>query len=176
VNISPIQLRRADFVSGFLRVAQPWSNGDVGLDIEITEGVLQDDSEVEIKKLNVLRASGTRIAIDDFGTGFSSLSRISSLPVDILKIDRSFVRRIPEEKCGRTLVATIISLARAFDMSVVAEGVETTEQLDALWEMGCDQSQGYLHSVPVTRDEFAQLLVHGKGRVMLPAIAPERCK
>lgn len=176
VNISPIQLRRADFVLGFLKATQSWSNSHAGLDLEITEGVLQEDSEAEVKKLNVLRANGTKIAVDDFGTGYSSLSRISSLPIDTLKIDRSFVGRLPDEKTGRTLVSTIISLARAFEMTVVAEGVETTEQLGVLWEMGCDQSQGYLHSIPVTRDEFADLLQHGKGRLMLPAIPPDERK
>lgn len=176
VNISPIQLRRADFVLGFLKATQSWSNSHAGLDLEITEGVLQEDSEAEVKKLNVLRANGTKIAVDDFGTGYSSLSRISSLPIDTLKIDRSFVGRLPDEKTGRTLVSTIISLARAFEMTVVAEGVETTEQLGVLWEMGCDQSQGYLHSIPVTRDEFANLLQHGKGRLMLPAIPPDERK
>jgi diguanylate cyclase (GGDEF)-like protein len=171
VNISPVQLRRADFVQQFLKVTQSWSNRCAGLDVEITEGVLQDDSEAEIKTLNVLRANGVKIAIDDFGTGYSSLSRLSSLPIDTLKIDRTFVSRLPDETSGKTLVSTIISLARAFEMTVVAEGVETTEQLGALWEMGCDQSQGFLHSQPVSRDEFAQLLQHGKGRLMLPAIA-----
>jgi diguanylate cyclase (GGDEF)-like protein len=174
VNISPVQLLRADFVQSFLKATQSWSNAFAGLDIEITEGVLQDDAESEIKKLALLRAAGVKTAIDDFGTGYSSLSRISSLPIDTLKIDRSFIRGLPDDKGARTLVSTIISLARAFEMTVVAEGVETTEQLGVLWDLGCDQSQGFLHSIPVTRDELAQLLQVGKGNLMLPAIGRER--
>jgi diguanylate cyclase (GGDEF)-like protein len=169
VNISPIQLRRPDFAQRFLESIAPWSTRFAGLDVEITEGSLQEDSEADVRKLKTLRAAGVKIAIDDFGTGYSSLTRLASLPIDTLKIDRSFVSKLPDEKIGRTLVATIISLARAFEMNVVAEGVETTEQLGVLWEMGCDQSQGYLHSKPVTREELAQLLEHGKGKLMLPA-------
>ncbi len=158
--------------SGTARCSRGWACELSGLDVEITEGALQEDSEAEIRKLKVLQAAGARIAIDDFGTGYSSLARLSSLPVDTLKIDRSFVSRLPDEKSGRTLVSTIISLARAMNMTVVAEGVETTEQLGVLWEMGCDQSQGYLHSKPVNREELAQLLEHGKGKLMLPAANP----
>jgi diguanylate cyclase (GGDEF)-like protein len=172
VNISPIQLRRPDFAQRFLEATASWSNRFAGLDVEITEGALQEDSEADVRKLKTLRAAGAKIAIDDFGTGYSSLTRLASLPIDTLKIDRSFVSKLPDEKIGRTLVTTIISLARAFEMNVVAEGVETTEQLGVLWEMGCDQSQGYLHSKPVTREELAQLLEHGKGKLMLPAAKP----
>jgi diguanylate cyclase (GGDEF)-like protein len=172
VNISPVQLRRPDFAQLFLEATSKRSGGFAGLDVEITEGALQEDSDTDVRKLKMLRAAGAKIAIDDFGTGYSSLTRLASLPIDTLKIDRSFVSKLPDEKIGRTLVATIISLARAFEMNVVAEGVETTEQLGMLWEMGCDQSQGYLHSKPVTREELAQLLEHGKGKLMLPAAKP----
>jgi diguanylate cyclase (GGDEF)-like protein len=172
VNISPVQLRRPDFAQVFLDSVAGWSNRFAGLDLEITEGALHEDSEGDVRKLKMLRAAGVKISIDDFGTGYSSLTRLSTLPIDTLKIDRSFVMRLPDEKVGRTLVSTIISLARAFEMSVVAEGVETTEQLGALWEMGCDQSQGYLHSKPVNRDDLAKLLEHGSGKLMLPAAKP----
>jgi diguanylate cyclase (GGDEF)-like protein len=173
VNISPVQLRRPDFAQVFLDAVGGWSNRLAGLDVEITEGALQEDADGgDVRKLKVLRAAGVRIAIDDFGTGYSSLARLAGLPIDTLKIDRGFVSKLPGEKTGRTLVATIISLARAFEMNVVAEGVETTEQLGVLWEMGCDQSQGYLHSKPVGRDELAKLLEHGSGKLMLPAATP----
>jgi diguanylate cyclase (GGDEF)-like protein len=172
VNISPVQLRRPDFAQVFLEAIGGWSNRFAGLDVEITEGALHEDSEGDVRKLKMLRAAGVKIAIDDFGTGYSSLTRLSTLPIDTLKIDRSFVSRLPDEKVGRTLVSTIISLARAFEMSVVAEGVETTEQLGALWEMGCDQSQGYLHAKPVNREELAKLLENGAGKLMLPAAKP----
>ena len=108
-----------------------------------------------------LRTCGARIAIDDFGTGYSSLSRLSSLPVDTLKIDRSFVRQLPESAQGLTLVQTVVSLAQAFAMTTVAEGVETQAQFDLLRDAGCTQSQGYLHSRPVSAEAFTALLRDG---------------
>jgi EAL domain-containing protein (putative c-di-GMP-specific phosphodiesterase class I) len=106
-----------------------------------------------------LRSSGLRIAIDDFGTGYSSLARLSELPIDSLKIDRVFTARLNDDRRSCTLVATIIDLAHAFDMTTVAEGVESQEQLDYLIHCGCDESQGYLHSRPVPEAEFVQLLL-----------------
>ncbi|HKU16463.1 MAG TPA: EAL domain-containing protein [Steroidobacteraceae bacterium] len=169
VNISPVQLRRPDFVSRFTKLTQSWACSTCGLDIEITEGTLQDDSDATLKKLERLRAAGARIAIDDFGTGYSSLSRLADLAIDTLKIDRSFISRLrPNDRSSKTLVQTIISLARAFNMTVIAEGVETVEQLGMLWEMDCDQAQGYLHSKPVDATEMVQLLEHGRGNMILP--------
>ena len=162
VNISPAQLRQADFTTQFLNATGAWSTAAAGLDIEITEGALQGDSAVEIRRLEQLRANGTRIAIDDFGTGYSSLSRLSALPVDTLKIDRSFVMRLEANSQGGALVRTIISLARAFSMTTVAEGVETPQQFAALLAAGCTQSQGYLHSRPVPAAEFVALLRNGR--------------
>lgn len=164
VNVSTVQLRRPDFADRFLQVITPWANGAWGLDIEITEGALFDDCAAEVEQLQRLRAAGVRVAIDDFGTGYSSLSRLSDLPIDTLKIDRSFVSRLPDDGLGRTLVATIISLAHAFGMSVVAEGVETEEQLGALRDIGSDEAQGFLLSKPVARDAFTELLEQGNVR------------
>jgi len=160
VNIAPMQLRLSSFVADFLRATRGWSTEVCGLDIEITEGALDEDSAPEIRKLRLLRSAGVKIAIDDFGTGYSSLSRLSSLPIDTLKIDRSFVTTLPQDP-GRVLVKTIISLARAFDMTTVAEGVERQEQLDFLWHAGCDHSQGFLHSKPVAADALVSLLERG---------------
>jgi EAL domain-containing protein (putative c-di-GMP-specific phosphodiesterase class I) len=170
VNISPLQLRHVDFTAGFLKQVESWSTPQWGLDVEITESTLLDDSSAEIKKLKLLRTSGVKIAIDDFGTGYSSLSRLSKLPIDTLKIDRSFISPLVEDPSAHILVKTIIALARAFKMTTVAEGVETQAQLDLLWQMGCDQSQGYLHSRPVPAEEFAVLLQHGKDAVILPGV------
>jgi diguanylate cyclase (GGDEF)-like protein len=169
VNVSPAQLRLPGFAPNLQNVLKGWATHTAGLDIEITEGAIQEDSAAELRKLKQLRSAGVRIAIDDFGTGYSSLSRLSSLPIDTLKIDRSFVRQVPTEAGGKILVETIISLARAFNMTTVAEGVETREQLDFLLQVGCNQSQGYLHSKPIPAPEFANLLAHGKGRMVLPA-------
>ncbi len=169
VNISPLQLRQADLATHLLNVTSAWSTRNAGLDIEITEGALQGDSSEEIGRLELLRSRGVKIAIDDFGTGYSSLSRLSSLPVDTLKIDRSFVMKLPENAQGITLVQTVISLAQAFSMNTVAEGVETREQFDLLKKFGCGQSQGYLHSKPVPAKDFVALLRHGQGELTLPA-------
>jgi EAL domain-containing protein (putative c-di-GMP-specific phosphodiesterase class I) len=106
-----------------------------------------------------MRNAGIRIAIDDFGTGYSSLARLSELPIDTLKIDRVFTRRLPQDRRTGKLVATVIDLAHAFDMTTVAEGVETQGQLAYIARAGCDESQGYLHSRPIPRAEFEQLLL-----------------
>ena len=173
VNISPAQLRQSDFTTQFLNATGAWSTARAGLDVEITEGALQGDSAVEIGRLEQLRASGARIAIDDFGTGYSSLSRLSSLPVDTLKIDRCFVMRLEANSQGDALVRTIISLARAFSMTTVAEGVETPQQFAALQGAGCTQSQGYLHSRPVPAADFVALMRNGRDDLTRPAARVE---
>jgi EAL domain-containing protein (putative c-di-GMP-specific phosphodiesterase class I)/CheY-like chemotaxis protein len=169
VNISMPQLQRADFAHRFLQLTRPWASGIFSLDIEITEAALLGDTAADMKKLKLLRSAGIRIAIDDFGSGASSLGKLSDLPIDSLKIDRTFVKGLPEDRTSVAVVSTIISLARGLKLAVVAEGVETREQLETLRQLGCDQSQGYLHSEAVTRDEFSELLAHGKGWLMLPA-------
>ncbi len=168
VNVSPVQLRDANLAPCLLRYTGGWTSPAVGLDLEITEGALAEEFSGDLQKLQIMRSAGARVAIDDFGTGYSSLGRLEQLPIDMLKIDRSFVRGMRQGARGKKLVMIIISIARAFGLSVVAEGVEEQSELDALWELGCDQSQGYLHSKPVSRDAFAQLLAHGNGRFILP--------
>jgi diguanylate cyclase (GGDEF)-like protein len=168
VNIAPIQLRQPDFAAEFLDHLQSCNEAGFGLDIEITEGVLREDSIDDIRKLTTLRRQGVKVAIDDFGTGYSSLARLSALPIDTLKIDRSFVSTLGSPS-GRTLVKTIISLAKAFGMTTIGEGVETHEQLDALWSMGCDESQGFLHSKALPARELATVLAQGQGNLLLAA-------
>jgi EAL domain-containing protein (putative c-di-GMP-specific phosphodiesterase class I) len=111
-----------------------------------------------VSQLRVLRRSGVRVAIDDFGTGYSSLSRLAELPVDMLKIDRSFVSQLTTSGTGRTVAETIIALGKAFNMTTLAEGVETSEQFDLLAHLGCDQSQGYLHSRPLPSADLEPML------------------
>jgi EAL domain-containing protein (putative c-di-GMP-specific phosphodiesterase class I) len=171
VNIAPAQLRHPDFESRFINTIVPWSTPEWGLDIEITEGVLNEDSVAEITKLTRLRHAGVRIAIDDFGTGYSSLSRLAALPIDTLKIDRSFVRQSVDSEAGTSLVRTIIVLARTFNMTTVAEGVETPREFALMGELGCDQSQGFLHSAAVPKDRFVVLLREGGGPRAMPAAA-----
>jgi diguanylate cyclase (GGDEF)-like protein len=162
VNISPPELHRRNAAREIVDclgdlVGDPlWC-----LDVEITEGALIDDSSACVHALRMLQAAGVRIAIDDFGTGFSSLGRLSQLPIDTLKIDRSFTSKLPGDSQGCTLVSTIIDLAHAFNMKTVAEGVETQAQLEYLTSKGCDESQGYLHSRPIPSVEFERLMGGG---------------
>ena len=158
VNVSPLQLRRRDFVPGMLSSVTALAGAAGGIDIEITESMLMQDIELSIRKLEELREARIGVAIDDFGTGYSSLRLLSRLPVDTLKIDRSFIQAIAQGPHAMTLVSTIISLARAFDMRVVAEGVETSEQLDLLRVMGCDQAQGFYLGRPVPSAEVPALI------------------
>jgi diguanylate cyclase (GGDEF)-like protein len=158
VNVSPVQLRQQDFAARFLAIAQLRAQGFGGLDVEITEGVLLEDPVFLAGTLQTLRDEGVRVAIDDFGTGYSSLSRLSQLPVDTLKIDRSFITRLVEDPTAQAVVSTIVSLARAFKLGTVAEGVETVEQVKLLQSLGCEQSQGYLHSRPIPAEQFEALL------------------
>jgi EAL domain-containing protein (putative c-di-GMP-specific phosphodiesterase class I) len=160
VNVSPTELRRRGFEHEIvLAVGTLADDAGWGIDIEVTEGALLGDSSSCVQALRLMRSAGIRIAIDDFGTGYSSLARLSELPIDTLKIDRVFTRRLPGDRRSGTLVATIIDLAHAFDMTTVAEGVETQGQLEYLARAGCDESQGFLHSRPLPRAEFEQLLV-----------------
>jgi diguanylate cyclase (GGDEF)-like protein len=148
VNVSPLQLRRRDFADRVLASIEHSDKQSCGVDLEITESMLMQDLELSIRKLAQLREAGIGIAIDDFGTGYSSLRLLARLPVDTLKVDRSFIQSIADTPNVMTLVATIISLARAFNMHTVAEGVETAEQLRILRAVNCDQAQGYLFGRP----------------------------
>ncbi len=148
VNVSPLQLRRRDFADRVLAGIEPAVKQSCCVDIEITESMLMQDLELSIRKLAQLREAGIGIAIDDFGTGYSSLRLLARLPVDTLKVDRSFIQSIGDTPNVMTLVSTIVSLARAFNMYTVAEGVETAEQLQMLRAMKCDQAQGFLFGRP----------------------------
>jgi diguanylate cyclase (GGDEF)-like protein len=158
VNVSPLQLRRRDFVERVLASIKPAIKQPAGVDIEITESMLMQDLELSIGKLSQLREAGIGVAIDDFGTGYSSLRLLARLPVDTLKVDRSFIQSIADSPNMMTLVSTIVSLARAFNMKTVAEGVETAEQLQMLRLIKCDQAQGFLHGRPTPASEVPSVI------------------
>ena len=158
VNVSPLQLRDPEFCARFLATVGRELGGAGGIDVEITEGALLDDAVFLGRTLQVMRDEGVRVAIDDFGTGYSSLSRLADLPVDTLKIDRSFICRLAGDRTVQAVVGTIVSLARAFELSTVAEGVEREEELALLKALQCEQSQGYLHSPPLAAADFEALL------------------
>jgi diguanylate cyclase (GGDEF)-like protein len=159
VNVSPLQLRRRHFASQFLQNASDTADAEYGIDVEIVEGALLDDSTSVIAQLQALRAAGVRVAIDDFGTGYSSLSRLAQLPIDTLKIDRSFTSKLGMDDTGTRVVSTVIQLANAFGMSTCAEGVETKQQLEILATLGCHQAQGYLFGRPVPIEETERLIL-----------------
>ncbi len=155
VNVSPLQLRNPSFVAEILQVLSIDAHAAAGLELEITENLIMDNVQFNITSLQAIRAMGVTIAIDDFGTGFSSLSYLAKLPVDTLKIDRSFVTDMTAGPDGLALVSTIITLAHALKLKVVAEGVETGEQSRLLRSLNCDEMQGYLFSKPVPGEIFA---------------------
>jgi diguanylate cyclase (GGDEF)-like protein len=165
VNVSVQQVRRRTFVDTVLGAAGDCLADGFGVDIEITETGLLHDMEGASRKLRELRNAGMRIAIDDFGTGYSSLGLLSKLPVDILKVDRSFISGLPGDRASVTLVSSIIGLASAFNLTVVAEGVETLGQLEQLRRLKCNYSQGYLHSRPVPSLELERMLAAQSIRV-----------
>jgi diguanylate cyclase (GGDEF)-like protein len=156
VNVSPLQLRNQNFVAEIEQAISVAADAAAGLQLEVTESVIMQDVNRSIGSLLAIRALGVTIAIDDFGTGFSSLNYLAKLPVDTLKIDRSFVVEMASATDGLTLVSVIINLAHALKLNAVAEGVETDEQLLQLRSLGCDEMQGYLFGEPVPVESFEQ--------------------
>jgi diguanylate cyclase (GGDEF)-like protein len=157
VNVSVEQIHRADFVA-VVSEALALGGSPPGIEIEITESVLVRDFDRSVEKLAAVRELGVTIAIDDFGTGYSSLGYLARMPVQSLKIDRSFVTGMSTDPHTRALVATIINMARSLGLKAVAEGVETESQARELQLLGCDEMQGYLIGKPVPRDEMTALL------------------
>ena len=158
VNVSPTQLKQKDFAGSVAAVIGHNRHANHGLDLEITESVIMENIGSNIRQLQAVRDLGVNIAIDDFGTGYSSLAYIARLPVNTLKIDRSFVLAMAHSAEDRNIVSTIISLAHSLGLKVVAEGVETAEQLDFLRALQCDQIQGYLISMPLPIEKLEGLL------------------
>jgi diguanylate cyclase (GGDEF)-like protein/PAS domain S-box-containing protein len=158
VNVAALQIRQRGFVDELLGAPEGLNDGGYGMDIEITESSLLQDIDTTSRKLQVLREAGIRVALDDFGTGYSFLGLLSRLPLDMLKIDRSFISGLPLDLASVALTTSIIGLATAFGLVTVAEGVETTEQLDKLRELHCAQMQGYLYSRPVASDQVEVML------------------
>ena len=154
VNVSALQLRHRGFLADVEQELAVDPRAAAGLELEITESMIMDDVAQSIASLTAIRAMGVTVAIDDFGTGYSSLGYLAKLPVDSLKIDRSFVVEIDTAPEGMALVSTIIQLARSLELKVVAEGVETEEQRRFLQLLSCDQMQGYLFSKPLPAETF----------------------
>jgi len=153
VNVSQVQLAPS-FVDLVKTTLARHELEPSRLELEITETALMQDEGDALEVLGELRAFGVRIALDDFGSGYSSLGMLRRLPVDVLKMDRAFVRALGDDSDAEAIAAAIVALARVYGMEVVAEGVETPEQRDLLAEIGCDELQGFLFSPPLD-DEAA---------------------
>jgi diguanylate cyclase (GGDEF)-like protein len=157
VNVSSLQLNQQDFSAQVAELLG--SAGGSALELEITESVIMDDVDRKIVMLQELREMGIQIAIDDFGTGYSSLAYISKLPINSLKIDRTFITAMADDPQSYGLVAGMIALARPLELKIVAEGVETEAQARLLRLLRCDEAQGYLFSRPVDAATFLELLL-----------------
>ncbi|MGA3008787.1 MAG: EAL domain-containing protein [Terracidiphilus sp.] len=157
VNISAYQFRQRNFVAQVLSALSKSGANPRNLKLELTESILVHDVEDVIAKMTILKSHGVRFSVDDFGTGYSSLTYLKRLPLDQLKIDRSFIRDILIDGGSGAIAQSIISLSEAMGFSVIAEGVETEEQRQSLTRMGCHSFQGYLFSRPIPLEDF-QLL------------------
>jgi EAL domain-containing protein (putative c-di-GMP-specific phosphodiesterase class I) len=162
VNLSARQFAEPGLVRDIARVLEETGLAATSLDIEITESLVMEDIEGAIRTMLELKHMGVKLSIDDFGTGYSSLSYLRRFPVDVLKIDRSFVRDIPFSEDGAALVAAIIELARGLRMRVIAEGVENEAQLDYLKRRGCDEVQGHVYARAAPGPDVEVLLRSGQ--------------
>jgi EAL domain-containing protein (putative c-di-GMP-specific phosphodiesterase class I) len=158
VNLSSVQLVQQDIVDNIFSALEKYDVPPRLFEVEITETILMSNIKDAMETLRRLHARGIRIAIDDFGTGYSSLSYLKNLPIDCLKIDRAFIKDICNNDMDKKIVKTLITMAHSMDKTVVAEGVEESEQYDLLNEYSCDQIQGYLLSKPVPSGELLEML------------------
>jgi diguanylate cyclase (GGDEF)-like protein/PAS domain S-box-containing protein len=168
VNISAMEFRTEKFLSGIFQILKDTGLDPKSLELELTEIVLMKHAESTQSILKALRAKGVQLAVDDFGTGYSSLSYLRKFPIDALKIDQSFVRQITGFPDETTIVTAVIGMGRSLKLRVVAEGVETKEELEFLQEHLCEEAQGYYFSRPVLPAQFAKLLETGIAGVAFP--------
>lgn len=161
VNVSAMEFRDDNFLQGLLEILDETGLDPRYLEIELTEGVLMRRADSAAAILQTLRDRGVKIAIDDFGTGYSSLSYLRKFPVDALKIDQSFVRQISDKGYDTAIVTAVIGMAHSLGLRVVAEGVETREELEFLRAHQCDEAQGFYFGQPVSPQQFAELIRTG---------------
>ncbi len=156
INISPDSFKNRDFIEN---IAININGVDPSLiSLEIVERLFLDNPTYTGEILNTLKSRGFRVYMDDFGTGYPSLSYLSNLPIDCIKIDISFIKKMVKDSNTRAIVKAIILLAKELDIKTIAEGAETEEQLNLLKEFGCDYIQGFLFSKPLPEEEFVKLL------------------
>jgi EAL domain-containing protein (putative c-di-GMP-specific phosphodiesterase class I) len=169
VNISAMEFRDDGFLTGVFAILNETGLNPSALELELTESVLMEHVASTEAILKALKSEGIRLAVDDFGTGYSSLSYLGRFPIDTLKIDQSFVRQISSTSGQTNLVTAVISIGRSLDLRVVAEGVETQEELTFLQNHLCDEAQGDYFSRPVGSEQIAGLLARGMKVLPPPA-------
>lgn len=158
INISALQFKNKDFVKTLVHVLKKYNMDPKMIELEITESVFIDDMDDVIAKMNILREYGIRFSMDDFGTGFSSLSYLRRLPIDTLKIDKSFIDSVVTDNPTRTIAETIIDMGKKLGFHTIAEGVEDEVQFDLLKDIGCDNIQGFYMGKPMVSEKIEQLL------------------
>jgi len=171
VNVSSLEFRSDSFLENLRSILKDTRLNPRYLELELTESVLMQNAQASTSALSGLKSIGVRLAVDDFGTGYSSLSYLKRFPIDSLKIDQSFVRDIATDTDDATIVSAVITMAKSLKQCVIAEGVETEEQMAFLQAHACDEAQGYYFSKPVAAHKFAKLLETGIARFASPASA-----
>jgi EAL domain-containing protein (putative c-di-GMP-specific phosphodiesterase class I) len=169
VNVSAVQFARAGFVNSIVEVLRETGLRPALLELELTESTLIRDHDEGIRKMQRLKNLGVRISIDDFGTGYSSLSYLQNMPLDALKIDRSFTMKLGSSQTALSMVRAIIAMARALGLRIVTEGVENYSQVEILRRLGCDEIQGYYCGRPEVAEASVDRVLHQVG---LPDPAP----
>ncbi len=165
VNVSPRQFHQDDFVDKVQRTLQKYNTNPECIELEVTENILIEDTEKVSEKLSILKKMGIKISIDDFGTGYASLRYLQKLPIDMIKIDRSFIDHINDSSNDLAIVKTIITMAENLNLKVIAEGVETQQQLNILKNLNCEYYQGYLFSKPVNCDKFVAMVKNQRKQI-----------
>ena len=158
LNISAIQYKQADFIDKMLGIMKKYKVEPNQVELEITESILIDDFQEIMDKLVILKDIGVKISLDDFGTGYSSLSYLKGLPIDTLKIDKSFIDTVISDENTRIITESIIYMVKKLGYETIAEGVEEQEQYDYLYRIGCDNIQGFYLGKPMPADEIENLL------------------
>ncbi|WP_236216321.1 putative bifunctional diguanylate cyclase/phosphodiesterase [Pseudomonas rhodesiae] len=166
VNVSPIDFRQRDFVDNLTAILKQSGLPPARLELEITESVLMQNVDETVDILQKIKAMGVRLALDDFGTGYSSLSYLRRFPIDVLKIDQSFVRGLNVNSQDAQLISAIIGMGKSLELNIIAEGVETVEQLNFLKTQQCEEGQGFLFSKAVPPKDFAHMLQVGSPTLM----------
>jgi EAL domain-containing protein (putative c-di-GMP-specific phosphodiesterase class I) len=164
VNLSPRQFLDDQLLNDIAATINEFELDPTLLELEITESMMMHNPDKTVQILGGLKSMGIRIAIDDFGIGYSSLSHLKKFPIDTVKIDRSFIQDVPGDRADEAITEAIIAMGKSLKIKVVAEGVETMEQLQFLARNGCDEIQGYFFSKPTTAEEFTKLLWENQAR------------